>query len=198
MINLRFDLFCFIIFFPSIHLVHDTWLEDHLQEGVPCVLFLAQRSDAIPAVWQGRGLGLVVDNSVHLTEQLVVLVPRLHQLTPAQQWLLVLIRKLWSLLAQLRQEIHEEWSVEVLTELIENKPVTNSLGGALLPLILLPISEFALLNVILNFDEFACSSKISVHSQIYHLKAEKSEPATSRCIVITEKLAAALTLFGKI
>ena len=114
------------MFCSSINLVHDTGLENHLEEGVPGILLLAEGSDGLPSVRGGRRR--VVNNSVHLTEQLVVLVPRLHQLTAAQQWLLVILRDLGPLLAQLRQEIHEEWSVEVLTELIQNEPGTTSLA----------------------------------------------------------------------
>ena len=120
-ISLLFDFFCF----PSINLVHDTGLENHLEEGVARVLLLAERSHALPGVWGG---GRLVDHSVHLTQQFVILIAGLHQLTSAQQRLLVILSHLWSLRAKLRQEIHEEWSVEVLTELIQHKPVTNSLG----------------------------------------------------------------------
>ena len=52
---------------------------------------------------------------------------------------------------------------------------------------MLPVSEFASLNVIFNFEKFACSSKISAHSQINHLKAEKSEPAIRVNVILSMK-----------
>ena len=66
-----------------------------------------------------------MDQSVHLTEQFVVLVtPGLYQRAASQQRLVLLdVRPLRT---QLGQEVHEERSVEIFAHLIQNKPAVSS------------------------------------------------------------------------
>ena len=112
------DFFCLVFFVPSLLVVPHWGLEDHLQEGVACVLLFTQRSSSL--CWR-----CLMDQSVHLTEQFVVLVtPGLDQRAASQQRLVLLdVRPLRT---QLGQEVHEERSVEIFAHLIQNKPAVSS------------------------------------------------------------------------
>ena len=109
----------------------------------------------------------------------------LHQDCPAQERL-VIMAFLVIVDTQLGQELHEERTVQIFAQLIQHKPKKDkkefSQTYSNMFIFILPISEFTLFKVGLNSYQFGCwSSEISVHSQIYHMKAHNTGSEHEKC-----------------
>ena len=124
------------------------WLSDHLKEVVSRVLSYGQ----LAFVHLGAGFEV----GAHLTEEGSLLL----------RLLLVTEVAVGVADTQRGQEVHEEWPVEILAELVEDKPV----------------AEGAVADVVLNLDNLDRPLEVPVHPHVDETESHCGEPGLDDAI----------------